>query len=359
MEDVIIVGAGLSGLTAAYYLKKEGINALVLEARERSGGRIFTAFASGNYTAVEMGATWFTNQHTSFIHLLKELRIPLFKQFQKGLSVFDLYPNPPQLFDMDGNGEPSYRVSGGTSTVIKALVDAIGRDKILLNSPVKEVLEQKGHIEITTINGEKFTCKNLVFTLPPNLIVAQKISFNPELPAALISTMENTHTWMGNAIKFAMEYSSPFWREKGFSGTVLSQSGIAQEVYDHCNYEENLFALKGFLSADAADLMKEEREALVVKQLTRLLGEDAGNHLSYTEKIWENDQYTYANYRTPLLPHQYNGHPLYAEAFMNGRLYFAGTETSSHYGGYMEGAVQSGLTAAKNILNKKDSLSSI
>ena len=359
MEDVIIVGAGLSGLTAAYYLKKEGVNALVLEARERSGGRIFTAFAPKNYTAVEMGATWFTNSHTSFIHLLKELRIPLFKQFQKGLSVFDLYPNPPQLFDMDGSGEPSYRVAGGTSTVIKTLVDAIGRERILLNSPVKEVLEQQEHIEVMTMNGEKYTCKSLIFTLPPYLIAAQKISFNPELPAALTRLMENTHTWMGDAIKFALEYSSPFWREKGFSGTVLSQSGIASEVYDHCNYEENLFALKGFLSADAADLMKEEREALVVKQLSSFLGEDAGNYLSYTEKIWADDQYTYANYVKPLMPHQHNGHPLYTEALMNGRLYFAGTETSPQYGGYMEGAVQSGLTAAKNILNKKDSLSSI
>ncbi len=59
MEDVLIVGAGLSGLSAAYYLKKAGIDAVVLEARERCGGRIFTVRAEGNNTPVEMGATWF------------------------------------------------------------------------------------------------------------------------------------------------------------------------------------------------------------------------------------------------------------------------------------------------------------
>lgn len=50
MEDVIIVGAGLSGLSAAYYLKKAGIDALLLEVRQRWGGRILTLQAEGNST---------------------------------------------------------------------------------------------------------------------------------------------------------------------------------------------------------------------------------------------------------------------------------------------------------------------
>jgi monoamine oxidase len=353
MENVIIIGAGLSGLSAAYYLKKRGVDALVIEARERYGGRILTAHASGNNTAVEMGATWFTDKHTSYIRLLKELQLPFFRQYQKGVAIYELQPDPPQLFDMADGGESSYRVVGGTSTVIKALVDYIGKNRVFLNSPIREVVEQKEHIDVRTMQGKTLTCKNLIITLPPYLIAAQKISFIPELPVALSSLMENTHTWMGDAIKFALEYRNPFWREKGYAGTMLSPAGIASEVYDHCNYEETHFALKGFLSVDAAGLPEEERKVLVVEQLTKLLGTEAGDYLSYTEKMWANDEYTYANYPRPILPHQHNGHPLYSQTLMSGRLYLAGTETSSRFGGYMEGAVYSGLTAARNILNKK------
>lgn len=41
-QPIIIMGAGLTGLTAAWLLKKQGIKALILEARERVGGRIET-----------------------------------------------------------------------------------------------------------------------------------------------------------------------------------------------------------------------------------------------------------------------------------------------------------------------------
>ncbi len=72
-------------------------------------------------------------------------------------------------------------------------------------------------------------------------MVAQKIEFIPGLPEALIEVIRNTHTWMGDAVKFAIEYKRPFWRERGYSGTVLSQTGIAQEIYDHeFRYSKNL-----------------------------------------------------------------------------------------------------------------------
>ncbi len=77
MEDVLIIGAGLSGLSAAYYLKKAGIDAVILEARERSSGRIFTVSAEGNNTPVEMGATWFAAKHTYLMQLLHELNLPI------------------------------------------------------------------------------------------------------------------------------------------------------------------------------------------------------------------------------------------------------------------------------------------
>ena len=71
---VLIIGGGLSGLLTGYRLKKEGVPFQILEARDRVGGRIHTINGTSN-TPVEMGATWFTDQHKNLIGLLNELEL--------------------------------------------------------------------------------------------------------------------------------------------------------------------------------------------------------------------------------------------------------------------------------------------
>jgi monoamine oxidase len=157
---------------------------------------------------------------------------------------------------------------------------------------------------------------------------------------------------MSDSIKFALVYQKPFWREKGFSGTVFSQTGIATELYDHTNVEESRFALKGFLANNAVKFSKEQRQAMVVAQMVKLFGKDAAGYLSYNEKVWTNDFNTHADYTQYIMPHQNNGHPIYANALMNNKLHLSGSETSPYFGGYMDGAVYSGKTVAEKILHK-------
>ena len=79
--DVIIIGAGLSGLTTAYELKKAGVSFRILEARDRCGGRILTLYG---LPPVEMGATWFGQKHIHLKALLEELEISSFVQRDPG-----------------------------------------------------------------------------------------------------------------------------------------------------------------------------------------------------------------------------------------------------------------------------------
>lgn len=355
MEDVIIIGAGLSGLSAAYSLKQNRISALILEARSRTGGRTQTFSAPPNNTPVELGATWFADKHTYLMALLKELDLPIFYQYQKGLCIYELTPGPPQTFIMPDSELPSYRVAGGTSSLIERLVNEIGTDKIRLNTEVIQISEKDDVIELTTTNGSVFTARQVMTTLPPNLL-AQKVAFSPALSNDLIRVMQQTHTWMSDAIKFAVLYERPFWRDKGFSGTVLSQAGIATEVYDHTNIEETCFALKGFLASGAAVLTTEQREKMAVNQLKKLLGEEALKYLSYVEKVWADDPYTHVDYKSFIAPHQNSGHTLFQQPYMNGKLYVSGSETSLYFGGYMDGAVFSGLGAAKKIIHKQNEI---
>ena len=153
MQEVIIVGAGLSGLSAAYYLKKKGIVALVVEARNRWGGRIETVQAAGNGTPVEMGATWFADKHTHLMRLLKELELPFYKQYQKGIGVFETDASQEaQLFQVPDSEEASFRIMGGTSKLVDALVQHVGRDRIVLDTPIEtKYLDKSNRIIYTCI----------------------------------------------------------------------------------------------------------------------------------------------------------------------------------------------------------------
>ena len=62
-QKVIIVGAGLAGLSAAYTLKKKGLSVVVLEARDRIGGRVDTRIVGDEGLIIEGGAEWVGKNH--------------------------------------------------------------------------------------------------------------------------------------------------------------------------------------------------------------------------------------------------------------------------------------------------------
>jgi monoamine oxidase len=353
VKDVIIIGAGLSGLSAAYYLKKQNIDVLVLEARERTGGRIYTKPADHNNTPVEMGATWFAEKHTHLVSLLDALKISRFPQYQKGKGIYEpMYTEKPEVFEMPSTEEPSYRICGGTSVVIDRLIDKVRLHNIQLNTSVRSIKEVADYIEVRDDKENLVNARNVIITIPPYLITRQSIQISPSIENGLLTVMHKTHTWMSDSIKFALVYKSPFWREKGLSGTLISQTGIATEVYDHTNFEESRYALKGFLVNNAVNLSSEQRQAMVVAQMVKFFGKDAAGYLSYNEKVWANDINTHADYAEYIMPHQNNGHPIYADALMNNKLYLSGSETSPYFSGYMDGAVYSGKTVAEKIIHK-------
>ena len=76
-KNIVIIGAGISGLAAAYKLKQNGVNVTLIEARNRIGGRIFThKFGDENLTC-ELGAEWVGKSHTRLIELCKEFGLEL------------------------------------------------------------------------------------------------------------------------------------------------------------------------------------------------------------------------------------------------------------------------------------------
>jgi monoamine oxidase len=109
-QKVIILGAGLSGLTAAYQLKKSGLDVVLLEARNRIGGRVFThTIDEPSKMTVELGAEWVGESHPKIIGYCKEFDLKLNNhQFDTGLIINQKY-SPPTTWEHNKAWENKYQ----------------------------------------------------------------------------------------------------------------------------------------------------------------------------------------------------------------------------------------------------------
>jgi monoamine oxidase len=346
-SDLIIIGAGLTGMALAYYLRTESMRIHLVEARDRLGGRILTRYAEGA-APLEMGATWFGKGHQNVLDLLAALELDSFVQLLGERAIYEpISTSPHQIVQLPPNSDPSFRIGGGSSTLINKLADFISQEHLFLNRKVNSIRLSESGLLVGT-DGIEFRAPLVVATLPPYLL-AQSISVEPLLPLKLQEIIGTTHTWMGDSIKVALRYPEPFWRMENTSGTIFSNVGPIPEMYDHSDAENSCFALKGFLNNSYFSLTREERINLVLKQLQKYYGAQVSNYLSYEEAIWRDEPFTFAAYEGHILPHQNNGHHVYQQPYLNGRLFIAGSETATRFPGYMDGAIHSAKTISDKI----------
>ena len=344
---IIIVGAGLSGLLTAYLLKKEGIPFKILEASNRVGGRINTIYTKED-APIEMGATWFTDQHFNLRTLLKELGINHFEQFMDTKVFYEPNSNfPAQIVEIP-KSEPSYRISGGTSTLINSLLQHLDPTSLFLNQSVSKITFKENAVTVKA--GNNFEGDRVVLALPPKLW-SNRIAFEPELPTNLKENALQTQTWMEDSIKVALTFAKPFWREENLPRTLFSNVGPVTEFYDQSNAENSRFALCGFINSAFNQLSDLERKKLVIDQLKNIFGSRITEFLQYEECVWSEEHYTYQDSAHSLFPHQNNGNPIFRDLYFDNRLIISGSETSSKFPGYMEGAVISAKETVRKILD--------
>jgi putrescine oxidase len=85
-RDVVVIGAGASGLTVANDLRAAGRSVVVLEARDRVGGRLWTREIEG--AVLELGGQWVSPDQSALIDTLQELGLQTFSRYRDGASVY-------------------------------------------------------------------------------------------------------------------------------------------------------------------------------------------------------------------------------------------------------------------------------
>ena len=342
---ILIIGAGLSGLLTAYRLKKESIPFKILEARNRVGGRINTVYGT-NHTPLEMGATWFTNQHEHLIALLEELDIEYFEQYMDSTVFYQPSPTSPTQLIQIPSQQASFRISGGTSNLINTLFQKLDKSDVLLNQTATDITFHNNSIQVTA--KETFEGNAVILAIPPKLW-AKRILFEPLLPNDLMKVAKQTHTWMEESIKVALTYNQPFWEQENIPRTLFSNAGPITELYDHCNHKRSKYALCGFINSSFKNLSYTERRALVINQITTVFGAMAEEFISYEECSWSQEENTFEASDVFLYPHQNNGNPIFSKTFFNDKLFISSSESASKFPGYMDGAVYSANVIVEKI----------
>lgn len=117
-RDVIVVGAGAAGLTAANDLRKAGLTVAVWEARDRVGGRLWTEAIDG--AMLEIGGQWVSPDQDALIETLAELGLDTYSRYREGDSVYIGPDRVARRFTGD-----TFPVSEATGRVISEITERL------------------------------------------------------------------------------------------------------------------------------------------------------------------------------------------------------------------------------------------
>lgn len=362
--QVAIIGAGLAGLNAARLLHRAGIDFMLFEARNRPGGRIFTADETGEPAedGFDLGPSWFwPGMQPPIGDLIAELGLHAFGQHSEGDVVFErMSREAPHRFPGMGQEPQSMRLAGGTATLIHALMSDLPESRLHFEARVSDLRMTEAGVELFVRSGDGHSeivrAEQVIAALPPR-VLASTVRLDPAPEPQTLQRWRETPTWMAPHAKVFAIYDRPFWREAGMSGTAQSMVGPMAEIHD-ATTASGRAALFGFIGIGAqqrATLGRPELVAACVQQLARIFGPQAAHPRATLYKDWACDPLTATQEDWLSVSHPQSGDDDWVSGRWHGKLTLAGSETSPREAGYLAGAIaasQRGVEVVRRVLSE-------
>jgi monoamine oxidase len=401
--DVAIIGAGAAGLGAAHALRDSGLSTIVLEARDRVGGRGHTIMAAPDIT-FDLGCGWLHSaDENSFVKIAERLNFEIDKtrppwreqsfdtgfplaermDFIKALDAFhdraeqaagsgrdgaasnwlepgnrwnpmidaiSTYINGAELdrvsiLDMDAyeDTEINWRVRRGYG----ALMAAYGAScPLALNTEVKLIDHSGTRVRIETSRGT-LTANKVIVTVPTNLIADEAIRFHPALSAKL-DAARGLPLGLANKVTLALDEPDALPSDGNLRGATMR---TAMGTYHLRPFGQP--CIEGFFGGRFARELENAGDGALATQsideIAGFLGNDFRRKLTpLSESRWAHDPFARGSYSHALPGHA--GARAVLAAPVDGRLFFAGEATSPNFFSTAHGARDSGERAAGEVV---------
>jgi len=353
--DILIAGAGLSGLALASALHNAGVSCLLAEARGRVGGRMLTlekTCAGIGVIHADIGPSWIWPGQARVASLLRQLNIGVFEQYSAGRLVYEDELGQVRR-DLDySTMAGSLRVAGGIARLTRELAARLPDGTLRLSHPLTRIRRLDQGYAVSLGHGDsqlEVQARKVVLAIPPRVIV-NKIEFEPALDARVSADLQSIPTWMAGHAKLFALYPRPFWREAGLSGDGISRRGPLMEIHDASPADAEYGALFGFVGVPVGAPTRAEKPLIqaAVAQLQRMFGPETAAPLDVLLKDWARDEYTATAADSATTSHPQYGTPATLAALAQQGLVFASSEMAPQFGGFVEGA----LEAAENALRQ-------
>lgn len=356
--DIVVIGAGLSGLHAAWRLQEAGRQVLLLEARERSGGRMLSRPAGGlGEHQVDLGPSWYWPEINPMMQAwVRCLGLTSYPQHAEGASLLEGPDGTVRRMGHTWEQHPrSMRIVGGMGALAAGMQALLKRVQFMPGTAVEAMqLLAEGGVGLQLAQGSrrwKQAAEHVVSTLPPRLLTG--LSAEPAWPIEQKQAWRSTPTWMAGQAKFVAVYPHAFWRAAGLSGAAGSHCGPLVEIHDASDGSGEQAALFGFLGVPASyrqGLGEEGLRRQALAQLARLFGPQAEAPLWTALQDWAQEPLTaHALDHRPVQHHPIYTAPKVPTAW-RGRLWLAGTEFAPRSGGFLEGALEAAEQAVDDLL---------
>lgn len=233
----------------------------------------------------------------------------------------------------------SFRCRGGAMSLAVALAKAVGTDRIVVGNPVVSIKDRGDKVVSTLADGKTIEGDDVILTAPPT--VWSKITFEGiPLPMALAPQM-------GRNTKFLAVLSRNVWagRTPAFSGdgAITNAWDTAPGAATPC--------LSLFSGPTASDRVRalppSQTEGAFLSELDTVHPGSRAAFVKGRFMNWPSDPWAMGSYSFSAPGQVTTQGPLLGQAF--GGLHLAGEHTSYAFPGYMEGALSSGVDAARRI----------